>query len=164
MKRLCLALSLLLCSLTSMAELAQPQGPVILTLRGLISESNHGEDADFDLSMLQSLPQYTIITRHPWVESRHQYKGPRLADLLQLVGAQSSQLSMIALNDYEVDINFEEVAEFNPILAWSENDRVMQVRDKGPLWLMFPVDEHPELLKMAYSDFMVWQLRSIIVK
>lgn len=162
--RLCLALCLLVCSFTSVANLAKPQGPVILTVRGLISQSNSGEDADFDLAMLQSLPQYNITTRHPWIESRHSYKGPRLADVLGLVGAQSEQLTLVALNDYQVDVSFDEIAKFNPILAWSENDKVMKVRDKGPLWLMFPIDEHPELLQISYNDFMVWQLRSIIVK
>ncbi|WP_427982384.1 molybdopterin-binding oxidoreductase [Agarivorans sp.] len=162
--RLCLALFLLVCSFTSVAELAKPKGPVILTVRGLISESNSGEDADFDLTMLQSLPQYTITTLHPWTESRRNYKGPRLSDLLKAVGARSEQLTLVALNDYQVDVDFEELTTFKPILAWSENDRVMKVRDKGPLWLMFPIDDHPELLQISYNDFMVWQLRSIIVK
>jgi hypothetical protein len=146
------------------ANLAKPQGPIVLTVRGLIEETNRGKDADFDLAMLQSLPQYNITTLHPWIESRHSYKGPRLADVLSQVGAHSQQLTLVALNDYQVDLDFDEIAKFNPILAWSENDRVMKVRDKGPLWLMLPIDEYPELLQIPYNDFMVWQLRSIIVK
>ncbi len=162
--RVYLALSLILCCFACVAELAKPQGTVILTLRGLIAETNNREEADFDLTMLKSLPQHSITTRHPWIESRHNYEGPRLSDLLEQVGAQSQQLTLIALNDYQVDVDFAELAKFNPILAWSENGREMTIRNKGPLWLMLPIDEYPELLQISYSDFMIWQLRSIIVK
>jgi hypothetical protein len=162
--RFLLALSLLLYSSFSSAELATPQDEPILTIAGLIQHGNNQGAADFDLKMLQALPQHTIVTRHPWVETRHHYKGPRVAEVLELAGAQSSKLTLVALNNYEVEIDFSDIEKFEPILAWSDNDRPMRVRDKGPLWLMLPIDDHPELLQMPYSDFMIWQLRRIIVK
>ncbi|GDY27212.1 molybdopterin-binding oxidoreductase [Agarivorans sp. Toyoura001] len=162
--KILIALSLLLCTSLVAAELPKPTDEPILTIAGLIQNSNSEGAADFDLKMLQAMPQHTIVTRHPWVESRHHYKGPKVSDLLEMAGARSTKLTLVALNNYEVEIEFDDIAEFEPILAWSDNDRVMRVRDKGPLWLMLPIDKHPELLQMPYNDFMIWQLRSIIVK
>ncbi|MGY5451919.1 molybdopterin-binding oxidoreductase [Agarivorans sp. MS3-6] len=162
--RFLLVSSLFFCTYFAQAELAKPHDEPILTVAGVIQNSNNNGVADFDLKMLQSLPQHTIVTRNPWVESRHHYKGPKVADILELVGAQSTELVLVALNNYEVEIEFADIAEYQPILAWSDNDRLMRVRDKGPLWLMLPIDQHPELLQMPYNDFMIWQLRSIVVK
>ncbi|WP_432455914.1 MULTISPECIES: molybdopterin-binding oxidoreductase [unclassified Agarivorans] len=162
--RYLMALSMLLYSVMVSADLAKPNGPPVLTLAGAITQGNNQGAADFDLKMLQDLPQYSIVTRNPWVESRHHYRGPRVADILELVGAESTRLIMVALNDYEVEIDFSDISQFDPILAWSDNEHLMRVREKGPLWLMLPIDQHPELLQMPYNDFMIWQLRKIIVK
>ncbi|MFQ1877342.1 hypothetical protein ACK36J_07910 [Aeromonas veronii] len=37
----------------------------------------------------------------------------------------------------------------------------MTLRNKGPLWIIYPLSDHPELNKELYHSRMVWQLTAI---
>ena len=39
----------------------------------------------------------------------------------------------------------------------------MRVRDKGPLWIVFPWSEHPELVTERIRTWAVWQLTRLEV-
>ena len=45
--------------------LPESQGAVILTVSGNITHTNSKQIAEFDLTMLQSMPQTTIVTKNP---------------------------------------------------------------------------------------------------
>ncbi|MGR7922343.1 molybdopterin-binding protein [Zobellella denitrificans] len=140
--------------------------PVVLTIVGNIQlEGRSYERLDYTLAELQALPQADITTVHPWVEEARTYRGPELALLLErLFGhARVRTLYLEALNGFSVAVDWQKVAPFTPILAWQENDKVMSRRDKGPLWLMLPFDQVPELQQADFLHFMAWQLRQIRV-
>jgi len=40
----------------------------------------------------------------------------------------------------------------------------MTRRDRGPLWLIFPYDEHDALKESKYDNFWIWQLERIVVQ
>ncbi|CAG8998729.1 MAG: hypothetical protein CENE_00689 [Candidatus Celerinatantimonas neptuna] len=136
---------------------------VILSVSGAITKGGEVHRVDFTLAELKALPQYVFKTKNPWVSEPHKYRGPRLSAILKKVGAGSDRLTLIALNDYQIDLNFKKIQKYHPILAWSDNGKIMSVRDRGPLWLMLPVFRYPELKDNQYNSYMVWQLRRIIV-
>ncbi len=37
----------------------------------------------------------------------------------------------------------------------------LSLRDKGPLWLMYPIDDHAELQDPLYNVRLIWQLTSM---
>ena len=37
----------------------------------------------------------------------------------------------------------------------------MTLRNKGPLWVIYPLTDHPELNKELYHSRMVWQLTAL---
>ncbi len=50
------------------------------------------------------------------------------------------------------------------ILAWQDDGMTMRVRDKGPLWFILPLDQHPELRRSEFTDMMIWQLSAIDIQ
>ncbi|WP_068977443.1 MULTISPECIES: molybdopterin-binding oxidoreductase [Aeromonas] len=140
-------------------------GPVILKVSGNIKSTDEVDGKVlFDLAKLQALPQHEVLTGNPWVDKPHRYRGPKLADLLASVGASGKTVILTALNSFQISIEWDKVAKYDPILAWQDDGVVMRVRDKGPIWFMLPLDQYPELKRSEYTDMMIWQLDSIDIQ
>ena len=166
----CWLAGLLLCLFTfsgqSLAEqsLPQPQAEVVLEISGKISHTNAQNMARFDLAMLEGLPQVSIHTETPWSDGLTEFQGPLLRDLLRLVRSKGSQLTVVALNDYSVQIPVSDVNSYQVILALKKNGQHMRVREKGPLWIIYPWQERPELRSETYYGRSIWQLATIKVE
>lgn len=145
-------------------SLEAPQAPVVLTLTGRVRNTNDGANAQFDMPMLERLPQASFSTRTPWYGQARQFTGPLVRDVLRAAGAQGSVLRARALNDYRVDIPFDDVQRFDVIVARLIDGAPMPVRDKGPLFVIYPFDAQPELRNAVYYSRSAWQLRSIEVR
>lgn len=144
--------------------LPAPAGPVILTVTGAIGTTNAPGEARFDLAMLDALPQRETVTATPWHQGRPRFRGPTLAGLLAAVGARGKVLAVAALNDYVSEVPAEDAALYPVILATRMDGAGMSVRDKGPIFVIYPFDEHPELFNEVYFGRSVWQVRSIGVR
>lgn len=145
--------------------LAAPQGPVILKVTGDVDPAEPAEgEVAFDMAMIQALPQHEVVTANPWVDKPHKYVGPKLADVLTAVGAEGRNITLTALNSFQIRINWDKVKQYDPILAWQDDGMTMKVRDKGPLWFILPLDQHPELKRSEFTDMMIWQLSSIDIQ
>ena len=68
-----------------------------------------------------------------------------------------------AINDYYVDIPVSDAIEGGPIIAYKMNGDVMLVRNKGPLWVVYPYDENPEYRSEVIYSRSIWQLDRIEV-
>lgn len=145
------------------ATLTQPAGPVILTVTGAVGTANLADTAVFDLAMLDALPQHETATETPWFEGTVTFSGPLLADILAAAGAAGPVLRVIALNDYAADIPIEDVAAYPVILATRIDGVPISVRDKGPLFVIYPFDRHPELVNELIFSRSVWQVKAIDV-
>jgi len=144
-------------------SLIGPADAVVLTVRGRVRLVNNGNTADFDMAMLQQMRQASCETRTPWFSQPRRFTGPLLRDVLSAAGAQGSALRMAALNDYRVDIPWEDPQRHDVIVARLLDDKSMAVRDKGPLLVIYPFDSHPELQTATYYGRAIWQLRTIEV-
>ncbi|MDX5298960.1 MAG: hypothetical protein LPK85_08425 [Gammaproteobacteria bacterium] len=146
-----------------LAPLPAPTGPVILTLDGELACCPQGV-AQFDYAMLEALPQTEIRTGTPWTEGLHTYRGVRLKALLERVGAQGRTLEASALNDYIATFALDAAERYPVIIALTEDGARMPIRNKGPLWIVYPLTDHPELNREEHFHAMVWQLKAITVK
>lgn len=144
--------------------LEAPSGAVVLTLSGQLRSPNLGELAQFDMPMLERMPQTSFTTRTPWYTQPRAFTGPLLRDVLRAAGAHGTQLRARALNDYRVDIPFDDAQRFDLIVARLLDGAPMAVRDKGPLFVIYPFDALPELRNSVYYSRSAWQLRSIEVR
>lgn len=140
-----------------------PTADVVLTLSGRLRHHNAAQAFHFDMPMLERLPQASFSTRTPWYAQARRFTGPLLRDVLRVAGAQGRVLRARALNDYRVDIPFDDAQRFDLLLARLLDGTPMPVRDKGPLFAIYPFDAAPELRNATYYSRSAWQLRAIEV-
>jgi hypothetical protein len=138
-----------------------PEGPVMLTVYGKVRDTNRGSTAVFDLAMLEHLPQASFIAHTPWYPQAHKFSGPLLRDVVAAAGGYGSQLRAVALNDYRVDLPLADAQHYDLLLARLLDDKPMAVRDKGPLFIIYPFDQHAELRNSVYHSRCAWQLKAI---
>jgi len=156
--------SLLLSSSVWSAPLPAPEGEVILSLTGNIAETNAEARADFDLAMLEAYPQHELEMETPWTEGVQHFQGVALAELLQSVAAQGKTLRARALNDYHAVLDLDELADLPVLIALKLNGDYMRVRDKGPLWIVYPRNGFSAADLSRHESNQVWQLRSLEIR
>ncbi len=140
---------------------AQDLDSTVLTISGKMSAET---PADFSVHMLESLPHSEIVTTTPWHDGKVTFTGVLLSDVMRLVGAEGETATVTALNDFRADIPLTDIRENAPVLAYKLNGDYMSIRDKGPLFIIYPFDEHPELKSELFYSRSVWQVRSIEIK
>lgn len=140
------------------SALEPPTGRVLLTITGDIAERNSPDGATFDLAMLEKLPQHSFSTKTPWYSRPRKFTGVTLRDLLAAVGAKGGIAHAVALNDYRVDIAIDEAVRDGMLVAYRLDGDEMPVRSKGPLVLIYPFDDRPELRTALHYGRAAWQL------
>lgn len=154
----------LLCALPAAWALDKPAGAPVLTLSGKISATNVDKKAVFDAAMLAALPQHSFTTSTPWYKAPVKFTGPLLSDVLRAAKASGTTLRAVALNDYKVAIPAEDATRFKVIVARLIDDKPIPVREKGPLFVVYPFDSDSELRTTKYYDRSIWQLKAIEVE
>jgi hypothetical protein len=170
---LSIAASALACGWSTAAfSFVPPSAGIVLTVSGRVRIGNAGvgsggpegqKEAHFDLPMLEALRQHSFITSTPWYPNPRRFTGPLLRDVLAAVGAQGESLRLMALNDYRIDMPVRDTQRYDVIIAHKLDDKPMAVRDKGPLFVIYPFDAHAELRNPVYFGRSAWQLRRIEV-
>jgi hypothetical protein len=145
------------------ADLAQPQGEIILTISGAITNFNDEGSAVFDAEMLGMLPVVEFATSTIWTDGQQTFTGVSLVDLLAHVGSEGTSISATAINDYAVEVPLSGITDGVPILAYMMNGSPMSVRDKGPLWIVYPFDSDPKYQTEVVYSQSIWQLDRIVV-
>ncbi len=143
--------------------LPAPKGPVVLTVSGAIEQTNVGAQAQFDMEMLVGLGRASITTRSEVSDKPQLFEGIPLKAVLERIGAKGKSIRASALNDYVAVIPFEDL-RFEPILAMRVDDRQLTVRDKGPLWIVYPRDAYKVLDDSRYDSRWVWQLKELKIE
>ncbi len=144
--------------------LPSPADKPILTISGDISEKNAGDSAQFDRAMLEKMGLVTVETTTPWYKGPMTFEGVPMDKLMAEVGAKGQKVVAYALNDYMTEIPMEDFAKHHAILALKRNGEYMPVRDKGPLFVIYPYDSDPELKSQIFYSRSAWQVARLVVK
>jgi hypothetical protein len=111
------------------------------------------------LEALAALPQTTVVTENEFANGKVAYRGPLMRDVLARLGLDAvEQVRLTAANDYFVDIPTEDFRAYDAILALEADGKRLSRRDKGPLWLMYPISDHAELNDAVYLRRLIWQV------
>lgn len=150
-------------------DLAKPTGEVILTVSGNIQHTNAQDDsgngkAEFDLQMLEALGVHALEVATLWTEGRPKFEGVKAIDVMNAVGASGGNVTALALNDYKSEIPFSDFAKYPVMLALKMNGEYMSVRDKGPIWIVYPHEKFPELDVNLTRQKWAWQLLELHVE
>jgi hypothetical protein len=144
--------------------LPKPQGRPILEVTGKVGVTNAGDKASFDLAMLESIGIARTKTSTAWTEGQPTFEGVSLKALLERLGAKGDTVTAIALNDYKVEIPIEDFSKYPVILAYRMNGELLRVRDKGPLWIVYPQDDFPALKNKETQSRWVWQVKELRIR
>lgn len=152
--------------------LEAPTGAVVLTISGAGVTASNGEagKARFDMAMLTALPQQSFTTRTPWYRQPRKFTGPLLRDVLAAAGvdltqaAQGRIIEARALNDYKVEIPLADASKHGVLMARMMDDKPMAVREKGPLFIIYPFDAEPETRNTLHYARSAWQLKALVLK
>jgi hypothetical protein len=142
-------------------ELSQPQGDVILTISGAVLSRNSADGAEFDLEMLRALDSTEIKTTTIWTDGTQLFEGVALDVLVKRLGIEGGTLRATAINDYSVEIPVSDAVAGGPIIAYALNGEAMSIRDKGPLWIIYPYDSSSEYRSEVVYSRSIWQLDRI---
>ena len=143
---------------------AEPVGPVILTVSGNIEGVGSGPMVKLDRAMLESLGVTKVKTSTAWTAGESVFEGVLARDLLEAVGAEGTVVVATALNDYVASIPLRELYDYPVLLAFKMDGRDLELRDKGPIWIVYPRDQYNELNNSMIDKNWVWQLSELEVK
>ena len=83
---------------------------------------------------------------------------------MKQMGVTDGTLLATAINDYTVEIPVSDAVPGGPIVAYLMDGQEMPVRDKGPLWIVYPYDSSAAYRSEVVYSRSIWQLDRIEVK
>ena len=144
-----------------------PPDGALLVVDGLVDPPEALGDgagaALVDLALLESLPPATVVTETPWSTGPQRFEGTRLSALLDAVGAAGYRVRALGIDDYAAELDPDEIERYPVIVAWRHDGAPMTVRTLGPLRIVYPFDDHPELANASGESRSVWQLVRLTV-
>lgn len=158
---LALGLSLCMTTLAWAGDFAAPKGEVLLTIKGSIAAKNMGDSLQLDQDQLAALPQTAFTTSTTWTSGTPTFKGVLLKDLIAAVGATGKSITLKAANDYAITITADDVKPDAPLLAYLMDDKTMSLREKGPVWMVYPYDQNEAYRTEETYARSIWQLTEI---
>jgi hypothetical protein len=149
--------------------LPAPRGEVLLTVGGEIGRGNAQDtagrlEARLDRAMLEQLGFTEVNTTTPWHSGTMRFEGVLLRAVLGLVEARGSSLLATAHNEYSATLPASDAARYDVILAMKLDGETMTLRDKGPLFIIYPFDSEKALQNDMTYIRSVWQLRHVDVR
>ena len=157
-----LAMLTMICAAGVSAQDTATAPDILLTVSGDVDAA--AQTLTFDRAALMALPTTTIETSTIWTEGTHSFTGVSLADLMAQVGVTDGTLLATAINDYTVEIPVSDAVAGGPIVAYLMDGEEMPVRDKGPLWIVYPYDSSADYRSEVVYSRSIWQLDRIEVK
>jgi len=144
-------------TLLSTISLAQP---LILTIKGVAPQ-----DVSFTLNELQALPSDKVTTETIWTDTPHTYTTVSFKTLFEHLKSdpKGKTLTMVALNDYFIKVEIDTLIEHNAFIAYAMDGKEMRIRDKGPLWVLYPFSDKPAINIPPFQAHSIWQLKAIIL-
>lgn len=164
MRLIVLLLSFVISTQAWAGELSKPAGKVLLTMSGNIQNTNEDGKAVFDIASLEKLGMVSFQTTSPWYDGRPTFTGVPVQKLMDYVGAKGTVIKVTALNDYTTIIPLNDFKKYNVILALKINGEYMRIRDKGPLFIVYPYDSIPELNNQIYYSRSAWQVSKMTIE
>jgi hypothetical protein len=158
---LALGLSFCLTTLAWADDFTAPKGEVLLTIKGSIAATNLGDSLQLDQDQLAALPQTSFTTSTTWTSGTPTFQGVLLKDLIAAVGATGKTITLKAANDYAITLTTDDVKQDAPLLAYLMDGKTMSLREKGPVWMVYPYDQNDAYRTEETYSRSIWQLTEI---
>ena len=144
--------------------LAEPKGAVLLTVTTTATADQPAAVHRLDRAMLEAMGSTFLQTSTPWTDGVPLFRGVLVRDLLRSLGSSGEVARAIALSDDRRDIPLTDFFNYPVLLAYEMNGRALPVRGKGPIWIVYPLDQFGELRNRITERKMVWQLVELQIR
>jgi hypothetical protein len=121
---------------------------------------------EYSLNDLDALEQTVFETENPYIDGLSTFSGPSLELIVDKTGypdPASGFITLTAINDYQVKLPVTDFRSYDVMLATRRDGEEMSLRDKGPIWVIYPMSDNLELQDPVYNGRLVWQLKSLQV-
>lgn len=149
-------------------QIPAPVGPVVLEITGAFEcgppDAPPGAPLRLDIEALKSLGSVTIRTTTIWTQGLQEFEGVPLKRLLDRIEATGSVVDAYAVNDYWTEFPVTELTDDWPVIAYLQNGAPMTLRDKGPLWVVYPYDEGADFNTEDTFARSIWQLERMEIR
>lgn len=125
----------------------------------LVLDSAGNEIANLSSADIAGLPQTSLSVENEHENGMNEYTGPLAREVLAAVGgSDAAEVALTAINDYSVVVPVSDFLDYPVLFATHMNGVALSPRDKGPIWLMYPLSDYPELQNEVINGRMIWQL------
>ena len=133
-----------------------------MTLSGDIVVTNVGDTLQLDMPILEGLGLVQYTVDDPWLNATNTYTGILMTDLSKYIGASASAktIHMVALDDYAVDVTFEDIKKWPTLLATRTNGAYMDIESSGPTRIIFPNHSY-SVDPVIFNDSWIWNLKTM---
>jgi hypothetical protein len=139
---------------------AEESGPKLLAFK-----VNGETVAHYSRTEIESLEAWgELETETPWTDQSTRYEGIPFRTLIPPeTPLDGKEVRLLARNGYLIEVPLSTILKGDGFLAFKADGKWMRLRDKGPVWLIFPFSQHPELNDGEYRRIAVWMLEEIDV-
>ncbi len=121
----------------------------------------HGDaEISYTREQLAALPRHVITQTTEYTDGETTFAGPLARDVVD-PPAGATVAVMTAVNDYSVEIPVEDLDRYDVILALEMNGKPLSRRDKGPVWVMYPLADTDPAQRAVFDNRLIWQLRDV---
>ncbi len=137
-----------------------PDKEPALIIRGQLEYTNVGDEIHLDLDWIKALPSEMFTTNTPWADGKQEFVGVRISVMFDALGITAKSFSAIGLDGYKADVEVD-WDKYPVMIAYQHNGSDISIRRLGPLRIVYPFDEYPELMTDFNVTSAVWQLTHI---
>lgn len=148
----------------ALALLAALAAPLAADDSALLTVTIGEQSVTYSAEDLAGLGPVGFTTATIWTDGPQAFTGVSLHRLMEDLGVESGVLLASAVNDYTVEIPVSDATPDGPIVAFERNGERMSLRDKGPLWIVYPYDNNPVYQSEVIYSRSIWQLDRIEVQ
>ncbi len=129
-----------------------------------VTAAGDAAPVQLDLQALSAMTRIEFDTTTPWTDGKHHFTGVPLKEVLASAGITEGTVRAVALNDYAVDLPVAELDDAAPIVAYHLDGQPFGIRQKGPLWIVYPFDEDSRYQSETAYGRSVWQLNRLLAR
>ena len=148
----------------SLAGTSSTASQVVLTVEHEDKQTHLTVLSKFTLADLMLLPATKFTTSTIWTAENQTFTGVELSELIKHLEIKGNVLHAIALDEYYFDLPMTDALPGGPIVAYLNNGNRMTVREKGPLWIVYPYDENKKFQTEEIYARSVWSSWKIIAQ
>jgi hypothetical protein len=162
---LALGVCAILGGIASASSLAAPNAcpnDALLAITGLVKGNGPDGAYKFSEQDFLKLNPTTLTTATAWTP-KSEFVGPELSTVLAAAGAsgKAKEMRFYAIDAYEITIPMTDIAKYRPVMAHTQNGTRLQIVTRGPVFLVYPRDQYPELTAIKGQAQFVWMVCKI---